>query len=508
MFLCFLSLFSLLAAANPIWHAKNSRALVQALEKRDTGFNASFPISSQASLITPDSADWASASLRWSTWSAPQFDVVFAPATEQDVVTGLEYLTSINASFLAKGGGHGNSLTLASVQNGVMINMEQFDHVVMNPDKTITFGGGARFGALYEKAYDAGRELTLGSCACVGATGATLGGGHGRLQGKHGLAADAVVKVRMALWNGTVVEASASENADLFWAMRGAGHNFGIVLETTVKTWPQENKGMHYNADMTFTTDSLEGVITTINDLIPGLDAGLALDLFFYTDPSTAEPVIFLNIVYGGPKEKGQAFTKRFASTKPRVKSPITRLVLNETEVSWKDLPYKSANGLINVACIDGFAQNIYTASTAYMDVALTRKVFDDYVAFVKNNPLASNSIVFYEIFGQQAVVNQRDEQSAVGNRNYAKVLNLIEAVYSDDSVAAAGDAWARRWRDEWVKPKYSGYKREYVYQNYAHGDEPLEALYGYEPWRLARLRKLKNQLDPHGFFSAYHSVS
>ena len=54
----------------------------------------------------------------------------------------------------------------------------------------------------------------------------------------------------MVLWDGSVIEASATENPDLFWGMRGAGHNFGIVTELTFKSWPQENGGLHYNAAM------------------------------------------------------------------------------------------------------------------------------------------------------------------------------------------------------------------------------------------------------------------
>lgn len=121
-----------------------------------------------------------------------------------------------------------------------------------------------------------------------------LGGGHGRLQGKHGLSADALLKVSMILWDGSVIEASATENSDLFWGMRGAGHNFGIVTELTFRSWPQENGGMHYNAAMEFTPDSLEGLLIAINDIIPDQDPALAIDMFFHHNLDTMEVSHFM----------------------------------------------------------------------------------------------------------------------------------------------------------------------------------------------------------------------
>jgi fumiquinazoline A oxidase len=96
-----------------------------------------------------------------------------------------------------------------------------------------------------------------------------------------------MTKLRVALWNGTIVDVTADQNVDLWWAMRGAGHNFGIVLEYTFKTFPQVNDGMNYNGDMTFTIDSLEGVLGVINDLIPNQDPALAIDFFVVYNETT-----------------------------------------------------------------------------------------------------------------------------------------------------------------------------------------------------------------------------
>lgn len=67
--------------------------------------------------------------------------------------------------------------------------------------------------------------------------GPLLGGGHSVLQGAYGFAADNLVSAKVALHDGTVVTASATENEDLFWGLRGAGHNLGIVLEFEIKAY-------------------------------------------------------------------------------------------------------------------------------------------------------------------------------------------------------------------------------------------------------------------------------
>lgn len=111
----------------------------------------------------------------------------------------------------------------------------------------------------------------------------------GRLMGRYGLISDALLHAKVALWNGTILEASESINSDLFWGLRGAGHSLGVVIESTYKTWPDEG-GLHYNADMIFTDDSIDGVVNTYRAMVEeGLDPSLFL---------------ILGYVYGADAEK------------------------------------------------------------------------------------------------------------------------------------------------------------------------------------------------------------
>lgn len=93
-----------------------------------------------------------------------------------------------------------------------------------------------------------------------------MGGGNGRLEGLYGLVADGLVHLNAVLADGTEVGVNATSHADLFWAMKGAGHNFAIVTSYEVKIYPKPRNTWHYH-NYTWTGDKLETVFTQLNKL-------------------------------------------------------------------------------------------------------------------------------------------------------------------------------------------------------------------------------------------------
>jgi FAD/FMN-containing dehydrogenase len=102
-----------------------------------------------------------------------------------------------------------------------------------------------------------------GGCECVSLLGPALGGGHGWLQGSHGLVADQFVSLRMVLADGSITTVDSS--SDLWWAVKGAGHNFGIVTSVTSKIYDVSNGGVWSYASFIFQHDKVEGVYNAIN---------------------------------------------------------------------------------------------------------------------------------------------------------------------------------------------------------------------------------------------------
>ena len=133
--------------------------------------------------------------------------------------------------------------------------------------KSATLGGGLRGDDVVPALWARGKQTTTGSCRCVSLLGPALGGGHGWLQGQYGLGADQILSARVVLANGTAVKASNTENSDLFWALRGAGHNFGVVTEVEYKLYDAVRPNWAYQS-FTFRQDRLEEVYRVHNEVM------------------------------------------------------------------------------------------------------------------------------------------------------------------------------------------------------------------------------------------------
>ena len=103
-----------------------------------------------------------------------------------------------------------------------------------------------------------------GTCSCVSLLGPALGGGHGLQQGRHGLTADHLVNLNVVLANGTTVSVNETSHPDLWWAIRGAGHNFGIVTSFDSKIRP-ENFRQYFVRTYQFGGSSLNALIERVN---------------------------------------------------------------------------------------------------------------------------------------------------------------------------------------------------------------------------------------------------
>lgn len=111
-----------------------------------------------------------------------------------------------------------------------------------------------------------------GNAPCVGVVGATVGAGVGLLQGLHGYTSDALISARIVTASGVLFEASATNNTELFWAIRGAGANFGIITSATYKVYDATNAGQAQNADFLYpeiSNRTVWGTLQTLDETLP-----------------------------------------------------------------------------------------------------------------------------------------------------------------------------------------------------------------------------------------------
>jgi fumiquinazoline A oxidase len=127
----------------------------------------------------------------------------------------------------------------------------------------------------------------IGTATCVGMIGATLGGGVSTLQGAHGLLIDTLVSVRLVTAEGNAITVSAEENPDLFWGIRGAGHNFGIITSATYNIFDSTNAGQVLSADILYPSFANHSIWEALKSFDDELPAGLAINIVVAFDPNS-----------------------------------------------------------------------------------------------------------------------------------------------------------------------------------------------------------------------------
>lgn len=131
------------------------------------------------------------------------------------------------------------------------------------------------------------KSAATGVCECTGLLGPALGGGHGFTQGLYGLAVDNIISARVLLGNGTLVSVSENEHHDLWWGLRGAGANFGIVTEIDFKVYDvPKGKDSWYHETWEFDQTVLEKVFDEHNVFLDNMPAGAVLYSAFMWNPA------------------------------------------------------------------------------------------------------------------------------------------------------------------------------------------------------------------------------
>src|SRR6201981_3632119 len=165
-------------------------------------------------------------------------DAIVRCADVADVVTTVNFARSEDIAVAVRGGGH-NGAGLGVCDRGVVIDLSPMKGVLVNPaTNSIRAEAGCTQADLNHAAHDFGLAVPLGVISTTGISGLTLGGGTGYLTRKFGLTVDNLLEANLVLANGRFVTASATENPDLFWAIRGGGGNFGIVTSFLFRGCP------------------------------------------------------------------------------------------------------------------------------------------------------------------------------------------------------------------------------------------------------------------------------
>ncbi|KAK4194682.1 hypothetical protein QBC40DRAFT_290294 [Triangularia verruculosa] len=458
-------------------------------------------LSPSAKIIFPSSPLWSNASQRWNELSRPTYSAIIEVSTERDISESVKYANKHNIPFFAFSQGHGSYYGLERFQDGIGISLSSLSRKIEldSSGKWATIGGGMRSKDVIDYLWKRGKQTPTGGCGCVGVIGPMLGGGHNWIQGQVGLMADQVLGFRVVLANGEVVSVDDKTNKDLFWAMRGAGHNFGIVSEAKYKVYDVKEPKWSVET-FTFRSSRLEDVYTYANKKLNGKgDPRLLMWGTWFLNPAIDEkPVIQFQWIYNGPLAELKKLSKDTHALKADAYTSM--------EVDYPELSPSLGYGAEQYACqTDGRGNRLLRGiDVDQYDVKSLRKWYDAFAATVMTEPTFQTSFCILEGYSTQAVQAVPDKSTAYALRG--ERLLLAPAIFWQKGNATL-DEKARKWSKEmYLAASGSAKKKSYV--NYAHGDEPVEALYGYEPWRLEKLRKVKKQYDPQGKFGFFNPIN
>ncbi|MEA2402080.1 MAG: hypothetical protein QOK00_2483, partial [Thermoleophilaceae bacterium] len=155
--------------------------------------------------------------------------LIARPASPDDVSKLVSFARERDLPLAIRGGGH-NGAGLGTVDDGLVIDLSLLKDIEVDPEaRTVRVGGGCTWGEVDAATGEHGLATPSGIISTTGVGGLTLGGGIGHLTRTCGLAIDNLLEADMVLASGEQVRASADENPDLYWAIRGGGGNFGVV---------------------------------------------------------------------------------------------------------------------------------------------------------------------------------------------------------------------------------------------------------------------------------------
>ncbi|CAN5658870.1 FAD-binding oxidoreductase [soil metagenome] len=408
-------------------------------------------------------------------------------ADAADVSTAVRFALEQDLPIAIRSGGH-NVAGLASVDGGLVIDMTRISNVFVNPDaRTARVGGGADWGAVDHATHQFGLATPGGLISTTGVAGLALGGGFGHLSRSYGLCCDNIVSAEVVTASGDVVTASDNENADLFWAIRGGGGNFGVVTAFELKLHPVHTV---YGGPVFYPAGASADVLAFYRDYIA--TAPREISAFFGYHEAPPAPFVpdelhghktcMIMTCWTGAPENAEQMLKPIRSAGPvalDLAGPI---------------PYPALNSMFDALLPYGLHH--------YWKADFVGELNDASIgAHTHYGPQVPNFISLMHLYPMNGAIQDVDGGATAYAHRDAKFSHIIAGIDTDPANMPDITAWVR---DYWsaLHPHSSG--AAYVNFLMDEGEDRIRATYG---GNYARLVDAKRTWDPENVFHVNQNI-
>jgi hypothetical protein len=405
-----------------------------------------------------------------------------------DVAAALAYAREHELEVAVRAGGH-SAPGFATTDGGLVIDLSPLKAIHVDPARRIAWvQPGVLWGELDAATQEHGLAVTGGRVSSTGVAGFTLGSGSGWLERKMGLAGDNLRAARVLTADGRVVTASATVNADLFWALRGGGGNFGIVLEFEfalrpvgpvvlggMLLWPRERAG---------------DVMRAYRDLMAGAPDALCGGLALMSAPPLpmvppelqGRPAVGVLVLYDGDPARGAEHLATLRALAPTVDAVMP-------------MPYTAFQSLMD----GGHPEQLRDYFRAAFLDELSDAAIDAIVTGAGGAPSTLSAVLLQPLGGAFGRVGEMD--TALGHRDAGWAIQVL-AQWLEPERDTGNRNWVRALTDAlapWSRP--AGFPN-FIAEG---GDAAVAVAYGAE--RHARLVEVKDRWDPANVFSVNHNI-
>ena len=439
-------------------------------------------------IVTPEDEDFDEARRLWNAVHDRHPAVIVRPTTNDEVATAIRFARDHDLTLAVRSGGHSGP-GHSSCDGGLVVDMTRMRGVTVDAERRIArANGGALLGELDVAAQTHGLVCPVGVIGHTGVAGLTLGGGIGRLQRHFGLTIDNLRAVELVTADGRVVRASESEEPELFWGIRGAGWNFGIVtafefglhpfgpdLHRGVRVYPATVAHEVFDVfrDYADTAPDAVSAIYGINRAEPAEE---------YPESVAGQPIVVVAFNHSGRAEAVEADTAGLR----RGPEPVS--------VSGGSQPYLEVQTSHDLAL--GWGRRSFIKSLYADDVR--PEALDELVGHIAGGPAEAS----FSVTAQGGAIARADDDAMAYTGRAARFDLSADGSWDD----AADDEMNRAWvRQAMAIVEPDATEGRYVNGNSDEGPAETRAFYGEA--KLPRLARLKRTWDPDNVFRLNHNV-